>query len=458
MNKTNVSRRSFLGRTAMASVGVVVLPSLLSLSPNNKLNIAAIGVGNRGGQNLKVVAKTNNIVALCDVDDFFLQKAGADFPQAQKFVDFRKMFDQMSKEIDAVLISTPDHTHFAATMIAMQLGKHVYVEKPLAHNIWQLRTLKKAANHYGIISQMGNQGHTTEGIRLIKEWYDADVLGEVKEVHAWRGENKFKPGYYFTKPESFPAPKQNVPSNLNWDLWLGPVANRPFNSVYAPKSWRGFYDFGLGQLGDWACHTMDAPYWALDLGAPHKVKAEIPEAGFNHQSFIPDASTVTFSFKKRGAKPPVKLVWHEGYKKPNIEIKPEWGIKELNSGGGMLMIGSKNTLMTGARPEKPRLLVSDEEWAEFLKNAPEKTIPRVGHNQPHKEWLNAIKNNTQPGSNFDYATGLTEMALVGVMAQRFSGLIKYDGVHMKIKNRPELNGYIKESARDGWSFGEDLWT
>ncbi|GAA3634822.1 Gfo/Idh/MocA family oxidoreductase [Flavivirga jejuensis] len=454
----NVSRRSFIKSTAAASAGVLILPGLLSFSPNNKLNIAAIGVGNRGGSNLKKIAVGNNVVALCDVDDLMMNKAAENFPDARKFKDFRVMFDKMANDIDAVIVSTPDHTHFVATMAAMELGKHVFVEKPLAHNIWQLRTLKKAAKHYGIVSQMGNQGHTTHGIRLIKEWYDADVLGDVKEVYAWHGVNKFGPGRYFTKPESFPPPKHAIPENLKWDLWQGSVSEKPFNKAYAPKSWRGFYDYGNGTLGDWACHTLDAPFWALDLGTPYSTEASVPEGSFNDRSFMPDSSTVTFKFKKRHNKPAVKLIWHEGFQTPDIAIKPEWGIDNLenNQGGGMIMVGSKNALITGARPDNPRLLMPNAEYDAFLKNAPNQTIPRIEENNPHKEWLDAIKNNTLPGSNFDYGSDLTEMALVGVLAQRFGGKIKYNGEKMKITNRPKLNAYIKEPVRKGWEYGEGL--
>ncbi len=454
--KNTISRRSFITVTASATAGILVIPSLMSFSPNNKINIAVIGVGHRAGTNMRIAAKGNNIVAICDVDDWFMQKAGEAFPKAKKFKDFRVMFDKMANEIDAVVISTPDHTHFPATMAAMELGKHVFVEKPLAHNVWQVRTMKKAAKYYKVISQMGNQGHTTHGIRLVKEWYEAGVLGDVKEVHAWRGVNKFAPGYYFTKPESFPPPKHEVPANFDWDLWLGPAAERPFNNTYAPKSWRGHYDFGNGQLGDWACHTLDAPFWALDLGAPKKVIGETPLGSFNDSSFMPNSSVVTFEFPKRGNKKPVTLKWHEGFATPNIDINPEWGIDKLPSNGGMLMVGSKNTLMTGARPEKPKILLPQAQQEEFLKNLPAQTIPRIQENAPHKEWIDAIRNNTLPGSNFDYASDLTEMALIGVMAQRFGGKIKYDAKKMKITNRKELNTYIKEPVRQGWSYGENL--
>ena len=449
----NLSRRTFLKSSSAATIGAMIIPNLLSFSPNNRLNFAVIGVGGRGHAHWSKIPG-ENIVAMCDVDDMRAAEGFKAYPKAKKYKDFRKMFDEMSDQIDAVIISTPDHTHFPATMAAMQLGKHVYVEKPLAHNIWELRTLKKAAKYYGVISQMGNQGHTTNGIRLIKEWYDAGILGQVKEVHAWRGSKiTFKPGGYFTKPSSFPPPANEVPKNLDWDLWLGPAADRPFNTAYAPKSWRGFYDFGNGMLGDWACHTLDGPFWSLDLGMPKTVEGIVPDPVPDH-SFMPAESVVKYKFDARGDKVPVTLTWHEDGKKP--KIRKDWGIDELPD-SGMIMIGEKKTLITGGRPNDPRLIVSDEEWKEFLKNAPEKTIKRVGEEKPVQEWLDAIKNNTLPGSNFDYAASLTEMALIGVMAQRFASRLEYDAKNMKVTNRPDLDAYIKEPVRKGWSYGKDLW-
>lgn len=449
----NLSRRNFLKSTSAASVGALMIPNFLTNSPSNKLNIAVIGVGGRGRSNWSKVTN-ENIVAMCDVDDDRAAEGFSEFPNARKFKDFRKMFEAMANEIDAVIISTPDHTHFPATMAAMQLGKHVYVEKPLAHNIWQLRTLKKAAKHYGIISQMGNQGHTTNGIRLIKEWYDADVLGQVKEVHAWGNKIDFKPGGYFTRPESFPPKEEKIPDYLDWDLWLGGAADRPFNSAYAPKSWRAFYDFGNGMLGDWACHTLDAPFWALDLGMPNTIEGIVSNPVPDH-SFMPSDSIIKYEFGKRKGKAPATLTWHEGgVSRP--AIRPEWGIDELPS-SGMVMIGEKKTLITGGRPNNPRLMVSDEEWNEFLKNAPAQTIKRVGEEQPQQEWIDAIKNSTLPGSNFDYAADLTEMTLLGTMAQRFATKLKYNAKKMEISGRPDLDKYIKEPVRAGWSYGEDLW-
>ncbi len=446
-----LSRRSFLKSTTAASTGLFFIPDFLKNAPNNRLNIAVIGVGGRGKANWSKVPK-ENIVALCDVDDNRAASGYKLFPKARKFKDFRVMFDQMAKKIDAVIITTPDHTHFAATMVAMELGMHVYVEKPLAHNIWQLRTLKKAAKYYNVISQMGNQGHTTNGIRLIKEWYEQGILGDVREVHAWHGAFNYGPGKYWTKPESFPPPVHPIPDYLDWDLWLGSAKYRTFNSAYAPKSWRGFYDFGNGQLGDWSCHTLDGPFWALDLDMPHTVESTVPNPRTKH-NFIADQSVTHYQFGARGNKPPVTLKWYEGGEKP--EIRTEWGIKEFDR-SGMIMIGDKKTLLTGGRPNKPKLLVSDEEWEAFQKNPPKKTIPRVYEEGPVQEWVDAIKDNSLPGSHFGYAAELTEMALVGVLAQRFAAKIEYDADNMKMMNRPDIDAYIKEPMREGWSYGENL--
>lgn len=446
------SRRSFMKTAAAATAGVAVIPNMISCSPNSRLNVAAIGVGGRGAACWTQV-RPESIVAMCDVDDRTSAKGFEARPHAKKYKDFRVMLDEMGNDIDAVIIATPDHTHFPAAMAAMQLGKHVFVEKPLAHNIWQLRTLKKAANYYGVVSQMGNQGHTTNGIRLVKEWYEAGVLGEVREVIAWQGKIDFENDGYFGKPATFPPSTQEVPNGLDWNLWQGPVHQRPFNKLYAPRTWRGFYDYGNGKLGDWCCHTLDAPFWALDLGMPQTVEAMIPNPVPDH-SFVAEESVVTWHFPARGNKAPVTMKWYEGIAKP--EVRPEWGIDEL-PGSGMLMIGDKKTLLTGARPNDPRLLVPEEEQKAFLKNAPAQTIPRVGEEQPVQEWVAAIKNGTLPGSNFDYAASLTEMAQVGVLAQRFGGRLDYNADNMKVTNRPELDAYIKEPVREGWSYGENLW-
>jgi len=447
----NFSRRSFIKAASATATGAMFIPGMISASPNSKLNFAIIGVGGRGQASWSQVP-LDSIVAMCDVDDRQVVNHYKKCPKAKKYKDFRVMFDEMAKKIDAVIIATPDHTHFPAAMAAMELGKHVFVEKPLAHNIWQLQTLKKAAKRYGVVSQMGNQGHTTNGIRQVKEWYEAGVLGQVKEVIAWQGKIDFERDGYFGKPSSFPPPTQDVPQGLDWDLWQGPAAERPFNNLYAPRTWRGFYDYGNGKLGDWCCHTLDAPFWALDLGVPHTVEADVKDMVPDH-SFVAQESAVTWHFGARGEKAPVTMKWLEGFEKP--EIQAEWGVKELPR-SGMIMIGDKKTLFTGPRPNKPMLLVPQDEAKEFAKNMPAQTYPRVQEEKPVQEWVAAIKNNTLPGSNFDYSASLVEMAQVGVLAQRFGGTIKYDAKNMKAVGRPELDPYIKEPMRTGWEYGEGL--
>lgn len=447
----DLSRRSFIKTTSAASVSAVFIPEFISRPPNSRLKFGVVGVGGRGRGCWKPVP-IDDIVAMCDVDDRMTAEGHEASPKSKKFKDFRKMLDKMGDKIDAVIIATPDHTHFPAAMASMEMGKHVFVEKPLAHNIWQLRTLKKAAKHYGIVSQMGNQGHTTNGIRLVKEWYEAGVLGQVREVIAWQGPIAWGKDRYFAKTDILPPPAQDIPKELDWDLWLGPAAERPFNNIYVPRTWRAFYDLGNGKLGDWCCHTLDAPFWALDMGLPHTVEAELIGADPTH-SVVADESVVTWQFGPRGDKAQLTMKWYEGFKKP--AVRSEWGIDELPS-GGMIMIGDKKSLITGVRPNKPKLLVQEEEWIEFQKNPPAQTIPRVGEEQPVKEWVKAIKNGSLPGSNFDYACDLMEMAQVGVLTQRFGGTVKYDAENMKAAGRPELDPYIKEPAREGWVYGEGL--
>ena len=299
-----ISRRSFAKSSALAAGGFMIVPHMKAYSPNRKLNLAFIGVGGRSGANLRGCdihtedgVATNNIVALCDVSDERAAEGYKKYPNAKRFTDFRKMFDAMANEIDAVVISTPDHTHFAATMAAMQLGKHVYVEKPLAHNVWQLRTLKKAAKHYGVISQMGNQGHTTAGVRRVKEWVDNGVLGQVREVVAWSGGPHFKETGYFLKPNEYPAKEEAIPEGLDWDSWLGPAIWKDLTVIiYLPRFWRSWYEFGHGQLGDWACHTLDAPFWSLDLGMPTSTTSLARNPQPQNHHFVSDQSAVRWEF------------------------------------------------------------------------------------------------------------------------------------------------------------------
>jgi len=459
----NLSRRKFITRTSAAAAGAMIIPGLVGCgsgsgtkakgSATGKVNIAVIGVGGQGQQNWRDCME-ENVVALCDVSDTAAAEGFNTFPNAKRFKDFRVMFDKMANEIDAVIVATPDHTHFAAAMSAMQLGKHICVEKPLAHNVWQLRTLQKAAKHYNVISQMANQGHATVGIRYVKEWYEAGILGDVKEVFAWFNGPEFTPKGYFLKPDTYPPQEEPMPEGLDWDLWLGPVAPRPYSHFYIPRFWRGWYELGNGELGDWACHTLDAPFWSLDLGMPTSVDSVFKTPN-TPDGYVCDQSILKFEFAARANKPAVTLNWFEGGLKP--ENRPEWGLPEL-PGSGMIMVGDKISLMTGGRPNDPKLLVPEEQWLEFQKNMPAETIPRV-EGGPRAEWLRAIKGEgPMPGSNFDYSSRLTEMAAIGVMAQRFHTLIEYDAANMIVTLHPEFDVFIKEPVREGCSFGENLWT
>ena len=452
MNKIN--RRTFIKGTSAAIATSPLLPRFSiagsSGSPNDKLNIAVVGVGGRGWGNLQGCSG-ENIVALCDVSEESAANAFDEYPNAWRFKDFRVMLDTMENEIDAVVVATPDHTHFVATMDAIQRGKHVYVEKPLTHNVWQARTLRKATHYYNVVSQMGNQGHAGNGIRTIKEWTDAGVLGDVSQVDAWLPGPGFT-GRYFLKPEQFPLQPEPVPAGLDWDLWQGPAQERSYNRFYVPRSWRCWWDFGCGLLGDWACHTIDAPFWALGLGMPTAVEPEVRSDSPN--GFIPDQSVIRFEFAASDGKPPVVLRWHEGGMQPTL--RPEWGLEELGR-GGMIMSGDKTSLMTGTRPDNPRLLLPTEEWDAFRNNPPAPTIDRI-EGGPWGEWIAAIKGDgPTPGSSFDYASELTEMILLGVLAQRFNKRIEWDAENMRVVNHPELNAYVKEPARNGWEYGEEVW-
>lgn len=460
------TRRTFL-KTSAAAAAAFTLPRFsigqTGIPANSRINVACIGIGNRGFYCVSELMKDPrvNIVAVCDVDQTLVNAtyqraaelkktseltAAADLSSVPLFQDYREMFAKMGDKIDAVTVSTPDHHHFPAAMMAIQRGKHVYVEKPLTHSVGEARALRAAAKQKGIISQMGNQGRATDGIRLIKEWTDAEVLGDVKEVHAWSPEFSER---YFKRPASLPLAGETPPSTLNWDLWLGPAQKRPYNSVLAPVTWRGWWDFGNGMLGDWACHTLDAPFWALELGSPTSVEAKVSEVS---SEISPLTAEVTYRFPARGKRPAVVMKWFEGkgMKPPTPRNWEDDAKKPGLPERGMFMRGEKNTLFApGGRPDSPRLL-GTAVMEEFKKNRPAASIPRVAGG-PVKEWLNAIaKVGPMPGSNFEYSVPLSEMVLLGVVAVRTGKRLEWDAKAGKITNDPALNRYVEIAARDGW--------
>ena len=371
------------------------------------------------------------------------------------FEDFRVMFDKMHQEIDAVVISTPDHTHFAATMAAMERGIHVYTQKPLTHNIWQARTLLKARERYKVVTQMGNQGHAGDGIRQSVEAFRAGVIGDVSEVFC----NNSGPqmgGPHFANPAVMPPPSAPVPEGLDWNLWLGPAAKRDYCSDYLPQTWRAFYDFGSGMLGDWGCHTLDTPVWALDLDPPTVV--ECLERKDSLEGVIPASSRIKFHFPAKAMRGPVTLEWFDG---PQDWIKvgriEKFGAEHAaHLGRACWMVGTKGMLGCGTHAGAPTIL-SEGLRNSWQANPPPPSIPRVAGG-PFREWLRAIKGEgPEPGSNFTYSAKLTEIILLGVLAQRFNTRIEWDAKAGRITNRPELNAFVKEPVRDGWGYGEDLW-
>ncbi len=423
-----------------------------------RLNVACVGIGHQGYKAI-MAAKEENLVAICDVDlrndeDVFSDdepipaRTFADNPQVAQFTDFRQMLDKMHKEIDVVLVSTPDHTHFPIAMAAMEYGISVFLQKPLAHNIWQVRTLRKAMHRYGVKTVMGNQGHTSDGIRLIKEWYDAGVLGDVREVHCWTDRPRSP---WFVKPESIPPKVQSVPKGIDWDLWQGPTKARSFSDSYLPKIWRGWWDYGVGCLGDIGCHSLDAPFWALGLGFPTDVDVALDEPANNDYTNF--AAHVTYHFPARGEKPPVTMHWYEGRSRP-----PALEGMDKIPIDGMYMIGSKEILYNeGIYPYSPQLWprARMDDYRDVLINRP---LPRV-RNGPFVELFDWIKDEgPKAGSNFDYASKLTEVVLLGAMAIRTGQGIEWDSENMIVTNAPEMSELVKEHVREGWSYGENLWT
>jgi predicted dehydrogenase len=443
----SISRRTFLA-TASAATLASMQPRIAigqeGESANSKLNIAFIGAGGMARAGIED-CRNENYVAFCDVDDRRCRATYSEYPDVPQFKDFRIMMDKMEKEIDAVVISTPDHTHFAAAMECIQRGKHVYVQKPLAHNIWQVRTLKKAARKYGVVTQMGNQGHASDGIRTAKEWYQAGVMGDVREAHVWTDRPKLP---WFDKPETIPPIAEKVPKALDWDLWQGPTAARSFSNEYVPVKWRGWWDYGCGSLGDIGCHELDTPVWAMGLGQPEKVDIKLNDA--MNRDFTPFSAHVTYHFAAQGDRPSMKLHWYEGCDAPRPEGLPEG---ENLVGNGSYMVGSKETLyMPYMHPNKPKMI----DGSESQKELPSATIPRVAGG-PFREWIRGIKGGPAPGSNFDVSANLTEIVLLGTMAIRFGHTIEWDDKKMEVKGHPELAPYIKEDVRPGWAYGEDLW-
>jgi predicted dehydrogenase len=442
MNSPTLSRRDFIKTASLASAAVAfpnVMRSQQGQSPNNKLNIALCGVGGRGWDAVQGL-KGENFVAFCDVDDERAAKTYDEFPNVPHFRDFRQMLDKMGNQIDAVTVSTPDHMHFPIAMAALQLGKHVFVEKPLTHTIEEARKLAKLAREKKVATQMGNQGHANEGMRLIKEWHQAGILGEVREIHSWTDRPIWPQG---VNPPDHSKMLPVVPPTLDWNLWLGVAANREYDPAYVPFAWRGYWDFGTGALGDMGCHIMDGAYWALELTQPTSV-----EAVSARQSEIspPLASVVTYQFPARKNLPPVKWTWYDGGLQPLLPA--DFELNRKLQPNGSLIVGTKATVFADTYYASARI-VPEAKMKEIAPTLPPKTLPRVegGH---FAEWVRACKGGTPAGSNFEYASQLTETVLLSNVAVRARRHIDWDSAAMKVTNLPEANQYVSKSYRSGF--------
>ncbi|MBL9137241.1 MAG: Gfo/Idh/MocA family oxidoreductase [Verrucomicrobiales bacterium] len=466
----SIRRRVFLRRTVLAAATVQIVPGrVLGLggeaAPSNRLNIAGIGVGGQGGHDVSQFPN-DNIVALCDVDWRHAAGTFKKFPQAQKFKDYREMLDKV-KEIDAVVVGTPDHQHAFASMAAIRRGKHVYCEKPLTHSVWEARQVAEAARQARLSTQMGNQGQASEETRRLCEIVWSGAIGKVTEVHIWTDRpSRGLFDEYWPQGVRRPSDTPPVPADLDWDLWLGPAPMRPYHPIYAPFKWRGWWDFGTGALGDIGCHSFDPVFRALKLGAPTSVQAS--SSRVNEETF-PLASMVTYQFPARPAEvqlnnfqvanltgtdagaiamPPVKLVWYDGGLRPPRPADLE--DDEVLGDNGRLLVGTEGYILGGRiYPEKRRIEVGRLEAK----------IPRVPQGA-YAEWSACCKQNTRAGSHFDWAGPLAETVLLGNVGLRVQlrekltrSQLLWDSAGFQFTNVPEANAFLRRTYREGWSLG-----
>ncbi|WP_321369995.1 Gfo/Idh/MocA family oxidoreductase [uncultured Draconibacterium sp.] len=494
-NSQSFSRRTFIGTSAAAAAGFTIVPRHVLggtgyMSPSDMVNIAGIGVGSQGGGDIQNIAtpdvpikrafnmsgflmqpyagikpersgfarqrrsseevedsdapvqmgaagsgesfKHANIYALCDVDHDYAGHIMAGYPKAKKYHDFREMIDN-EKEIDAVLIGTPDHTHAVIAAYAMRAGKHVFVEKPMAKTIHEVRFLRDLAKETGLVSQMGNQGHNIEGTMQTVEWIQSGAIGNVKEVHMWSNRPVWRQGY-IDRPAGV-----EVPANLKYDLWLGPAPEKPYSPETTHFAWRGLWDYGTGAMGDMGAHTFDAPIWALNLGMPTKIQATTTP--FNNE-YLPQAESVTYEFPARGNMPPVKVTWSDGGIKPArpAELETDRQLREA------LYIGDKGMLMHGTHGAAPELVPNDPGFVE-----PEKWLKRPS--SVYVDFIEAIKEGRKAANDFEVSSKLTEIMLltnIAVVSQQLNKTLEYDAENMKITNCEEANNYFHYEYRNGW--------
>lgn len=468
------TRRQFLqsaAKSTAVAAAAVSFPTIIPrhvlggprfVPPSEKINIAVIGAGGKGKQNTKELLNHDDaqVVAIADpaefwdVNGFYYKTIAGRGPVKQmveehyaaktpnhkvaEYEDFREMLANDSS-IDAVVCSTPDHTHAYISVLAMRAGKHVYCEKPLTHNIWEARLVAKVAKETGLATQMGNSGHSTEGIRQTVEYLRAGAIGTVREAHSWVPASRWNPGL-----KGLPVGESPMPKGLNWDLWLGPREPLPFHEALAPVAWRDFWMFGCGALGDFGCHDMDAATWAFDLPAPESV--EILPAGFSDATIAPYGEIGYYHFPARGDQPPLKLTWYSGGLRPeHHEALPANFTLPRR---GVMFVGEKGVIQCDGAGGQPRLF-PEAVRKDFT--APEPSIPRSkGH---VRDWLDAIKGGPAASSEFQYAARLTEITLVGVLSLRLGGKkIHWDAANLKATGLAAADPFIEEPIRKGWEF------
>ncbi len=441
-----LSRRRFHQATIATALGAFAAPAVVrGRNLNEKLAIACIGVGGRGASNLADVA-SEDVVALCDVYDPAVERAAAAHPRARKFKDFRRLFDEL-KSYDAVVVSTTEHTHAFATLPALQLGKHVYCEKPLTHDVWEARLIREAARKAGVATQMGTQIHAGDNYRRVVELIRAGAIGPVKEAHVWVGrawgrqspEEARAHGDIVTVLER-PTESSPVPAGLDWDLWLGPVAERPFHEVYFPgPKWYRWWDFGNGTMSDLGSHWIDLPFWALGLKAPATIEAFGPPA---HPEIAPASMKAVYEYKADGDQPAATVAWYQGTMKPDAWTAgtiPKWD-------SGVLFVGEKGMLLSDYGRH---LLLPEDQYRDYKR--PEPTIPKsLGH---HAEWIHACKTGAPTTCDFQYSGPLTEANHLGNVAYRVGRKLEWDAKALRAVNAPEADPLLRRDYRSGWSLG-----
>jgi len=456
-------RRSFLLRSGAAVGGLMIVPRYIlggggMVPPSDRVNVAVIGTGGQGITNIKALFKHADcrVIAIADpneesdysrfyyggtagrkpalslIEKHYAETDGGTAPHCIPYLDFREMLDEV-KEIDAVLVATPDHVHASATISAMERGKHVYCEKPLVHDVAEARKVVEVARKTGVATQMGNQGHSGDGIRQTCEWIWDGAIGKIREVYGWTGATGWASG---GRPTETPP----IPAGFDWDLWLGPAPYRPYHPAYAPYNWRGWWQFGTGGIGDMACHNLDPAFWALKLGHPLTVEAIDTD---RNPETVPSAATVRYTFPSRGEFPPVTVTWYDGNRVPP---RPE-GLpaNEPLDGNGVVFIGETGTILCKGWGGAPRLL-PQEKAASYQPPAP--TLKRsAGH---HRDWLDACKGGPEPSGSFPYSAHLTEVVLLGNVAEKVPGKLEWDGEAMRFKNSEKATQLLSLPRRKGW--------